>query len=78
VSGAAVANLEVESLQHKKPTFHGDTIYAETEVLEKRESESKPDRGVVYVETRARNQRGEAVLVFRRRVLIPKRPVNGV
>src|SRR6188472_3601958 len=46
VSGAAIANLEVESLQHKKPTFHGDTIYAETEVIEKRESSSKDDRGV--------------------------------
>ena len=47
VSGVAIANLEVESLQHKKPTFHGDTIYAETKVLDKKESKSKPDRGVV-------------------------------
>ena len=47
VSGVAIANLEVESLQHKKPTFHGDTIYAETKVLDKKESQSKPDRGVV-------------------------------
>ena len=51
VSGAAIANLEVETLQHKMPTFHGDTIYAETKVLEKKESQSKPDRGVVSVET---------------------------
>ena len=51
VSGVAIANLEVETLQHKKPTFHGDTIYAETKVLEKKESQSKPDRGVVTVET---------------------------
>ena len=34
VSGAAIANLEVETLQHKHPTFHGDTIYAETKVLD--------------------------------------------
>ena len=52
VSGAAIANLEVEELKHKRPTFHGDTIYAETKVLEKRESSSRPDRGVVTVETR--------------------------
>ncbi len=45
VSGAAIANLEVETLQHKFPTFHGDTIYAETRVLEVKESTSKPDRG---------------------------------
>ena len=73
VSGVAIANLEVESLQHKKPTFHGDTIYAETKVLDKKESQSKPDRGVVSVETRGFNQRGEEVCYFRRSVMIPKR-----
>ena len=46
VSGAAIANLEIETLQHKNPTFHGDTIYAETHVIETRES-SKGDRGIV-------------------------------
>ena len=46
VCGKAIANLEVESLRHVAPTFHGDTIYGETTVLDKRESESKPDRGV--------------------------------
>ena len=73
VSGAAIANLEVESLQHKMPTFHGDTIYAETIVLEKRESSSRPDRGVVTVESRGFNQRGEEVCYFRRKVMVPKR-----
>ena len=73
VSGAAIANLEVESLQHKLPTFHGDTIYAETLVLEKRESSSRRDRGVVTVESRGFNQRGEEVCYFRRKVMVPKR-----
>jgi acyl dehydratase len=73
VSGLAIANLEVETLQHKAPTFHGDTIYAETRVLDKVESKSKPDRGVVSVETRGYNQRGEEVCYFRRKVLVPKR-----
>ena len=73
VSGKAIANLEFESVRHTGPTFHGDTIYAETKVLEKRPSSSKPDRGVVTVETRAYNQRGEEVLYFRRSVLIPRR-----
>ena len=50
VSGAAIANLEVETLQHKSPTFHGDTIHAETRVLDVKESASRPDRGVVTVE----------------------------
>jgi acyl dehydratase len=73
VSGAAIANLEVETLQHKSPTFHGDTIYGETKVLDKKLSQSKPDRGVVTVETRAFNQRGEEVCYFRRRVMVPVR-----
>ena len=47
VSGKAIANLEIESLKHAKPTFHGDTIYAQTTVLDKVESRSKPDRGIV-------------------------------
>src|SRR5204863_9648588 len=73
VSGVAIANLEVETLQHKKPTFHGDTIYAETRVLDKKASQSKPDRGVVTVESFGFNQRGEEVCYFRRRVMVPKR-----
>src|SRR4029079_12140931 len=73
VSGGAIANLEVESLQPKLPTFHGDTIYAETKVLDKKESQSKPDRGVVSVESRGFNQRGEEVCYFRRKVMVPKR-----
>ena len=74
ISGKAIANLEVESLKHMKPTFHGDTIRAETLVLEKVESASRPDRGIVTVETRGMNQRGEEVCYFRRKVMVPKRP----
>jgi acyl dehydratase len=70
VSGAAIANLEVESLTHQRPTFHGDTIYAETRVLDKKASTSKPDRGVVTVETKGFNQRGEEVCYFRRKVMV--------
>jgi acyl dehydratase len=72
VSGSCIANLEVEQLTHKRPTFHGDTIYAETRVLEKQESRSKPDRGIVTVETKGFNQRGEEVCYFRRRVMVWK------
>ena len=74
ISGKCIANLEYEFIRHLAPTYHGDTIYAETEILETRLSETKPDRGVVYVETRAMNQHGEKVLVFRRRVLVPRQP----
>lgn len=73
VSGRAIANLEVEQLTHANPTFHGDTIYSETEVLEVRESSSKPDRGVVKVTTIGYKQDGTIVCEFTRKVLVPKR-----
>lgn len=73
VSGAAIAMLEYENITHVNPTFRGDTLYAQTEVLEKRESKSKDDRGIVYVETTVTNQREEVVMKYRRRLLIPKR-----
>jgi acyl dehydratase len=72
VSGAAIANLEVESLVHPRPTFHGDTIYAETRVVAAKET-SKGDRGIVTVETKGINQRGEEVCTFRRKVMVWKR-----
>ena len=72
VSGAAIANLEIETLKHKKPTFHGDTIYAETRVLDKTET-SDGKRGIVAVETFAYNQHGDEVCYFKRKVMVPKR-----
>src|SRR4029079_1169502 len=65
VSGKAIANLEVESLRHVAPTFHGDTVYCQTEVLDKWESKSKDDRGVVYVETKGYNQDGTLVCSYK-------------
>jgi acyl dehydratase len=73
ISGRAIANLEYEEIKHERPVFHGDTIYAESRILDKRESRTKPDRGIVHVETHGLNQRGEIVLTLKRRVLVPKR-----
>src|SRR3954465_4776099 len=72
ISGKAIANLEIESLRHVAPTFHGDTLYGETTVLDKWESTSKDDRGVVHVETIGYNQDGKVVCIFRRKVMVPK------
>ena len=72
-SGKAIANLEYERITHDGPVFQGDTIYGESEVLEVRESKSKPDRGIVYIESRGFNQNGEKVLTLRRRFLVSKR-----
>lgn len=73
-SGKAIANLGFESVVFERPLFIGDSLYAESEVFEKRESASKPDRGVVGIETRGFNQRRERVIVLRRRLLAPKQP----
>ena len=74
VSGKAIANLATDELSHPNPVFHGDTLFVETEVLEVKESKSKPDRGAVKVHTRVNNQDGLLVAEFKRLVLIPKRP----
>jgi acyl dehydratase len=74
ISGRAIANLGYEEVAHLGPVFLGDTIYATSRILSVTPSQSKPDRGVVHVETTAENQRGELVLRFRRNVLVPRRP----
>ncbi|MGH7865210.1 MAG: MaoC family dehydratase [Candidatus Binataceae bacterium] len=76
VSESAIANLEYESVRHTGPTFAGDTVYAQTHVLETTPSRSRTDRGVIYVETRGLNQRGEEIMVLRRKVLLPRRPAG--
>src|SRR5919112_1737592 len=73
VSGKAIANLATEELAHPAPVFHGDTLFVESEVLEKRESRSNPDRGTVKVHTRVFNQDGTLVAEFKRLVLVPKK-----
>lgn len=75
ISGKAIANLDYEHIKHLAPVFIGDTLYVRTKVLDKRESNSKNDRGIVYVETIASNQNGQDVLSFRRHVLIKKKNV---
>jgi acyl dehydratase len=71
--GTLVANLSYDHVIHPRPTFHGDTIYAETQVLEKRESKSKPDRGIVRFKHWGRNQKGEVVVELERTALVKKR-----
>ena len=73
-SGKAVANLVYEKVTHDGPTFHGDTIYAESEVLEVTPSKSRPDRGIVHIESRGINQTDEKVLTLRRKFLVKKNP----
>ncbi len=69
-SGKAVAALEYEEVKHLGPTFIGDTIYAQTEVLEKRLTKSRQDRGIVRVQTTVTNQRGEKVMTLKRSFMV--------
>lgn len=76
ISGKAIANLDYENIKHLNPVFIGDTIYVRTKVLDKRESKSRIDRGIVYVESVAYNQNGVDVLSFRRHVLVKKSQIE--
>ena len=73
ISQKAIANLGWENIRMTAPVFHGDTIYGESEVLEKRESKSRPTQGIVTVKSLAKNQDGVVVCEFVRKVLVPKR-----
>ena len=73
LSGKTVANLGIDKVRFKKPVFHGDSLYAEIRVLNKRESGSRPKMGIVSVQTKGLNQKGEIVLTFERTFFVPKK-----
>lgn len=73
VSYKTVANLGWDDVRLPNPVFHGDTLSAESEVTDKRESESRPDDGIVTVRTTGYKQTGDPVIEFERTMLIPKR-----
>ena len=72
--GTIVANLSYDRVAHPRPVFHGDTVYVETEVLEKRPSSSKPDLGLVRLLHRGLNQSGEVVVEIERTAMFLRRP----
>jgi len=73
MSQKAIANLGWERITLPKPVFIGDTLYAESTVLDKRESKSRPDQGIVSIRTVGRNQKGEVVCEFDRTMLVMRR-----
>ena len=74
--GTTVANLGWDEVRFPKPLFHGDTVHIRTEVLELRESRSRPHNGIVLFEHRAFNQRDELVGVCKRTALMLRRPAR--
>jgi acyl dehydratase len=72
--GTIVANLGYDKINHPNPVFHGDTIYAQSEVISKRESASRPNAGVVRLKQTGRKQDGTVVVELERTALFLKRP----
>lgn len=72
--GTTVANLGWDDVRFPKPVFHGDTLRIETEVLELRESKSRPDNGIVIFEHRAFNQDDDLVGICKRSALMLRKP----
>jgi len=72
ISGKAIANLEYLNIKHINPVFLNDTIYVHSKILDKIESRTKSDRGIIHVESIVLNQNNEVVLTFERKVLVKK------
>jgi acyl dehydratase len=72
--GTTIGNLGFEECRFPNPVFHGDTIRVETEVVGKRESQSKPSQGIVTFQHRAFNQKGQLVAECKRPALMKKKP----
>ena len=73
ISQNVFANLGWDEVRLPQPVFEGDTIYSQTEVLEKRESQSRPHTGIVTVKTTGYNQDGKIVITFKRTIMVYKR-----
>lgn len=73
ISQKTVANLGWDKIKLTAPVYNGDTVYAESEVLSKRESNSRPTQGIVTVRTTGRKADGTVFMTFERTMLIPKR-----
>jgi itaconyl-CoA hydratase len=70
-SGLTTANLALDELRMEHPVYVGDTLYAQTEITEARQSQSRPEHGIVTTKISGFNQHGKRVIVFRRTFLVP-------
>jgi itaconyl-CoA hydratase len=73
VSQNVFANLGWDQVRMPKPVFEGDTIYSESEVLAKRDSQSRPEIGILTIRTIGYNQTGEIVISFERTLMVYRR-----
>ena len=70
--GTIIANLGYDKVVHPAPVFHGDTIYAESEIMEKRESRSRPEVGIVRIKCTGKKTDGTVVVEFERTAMFLK------
>lgn len=73
-AGTIIANLGYEAVNHPKPMFHGDTLTVKTEIIAKRESQSRPDCGIITMKHLGYNQHGDVCIEVTRSALFKKRP----
>ena len=76
--GTIIANLGYDRVVHPNPVFHGDTIYAESEIIEMRESKSRPEVGIVKIKCWGRKPDGTIVVEFERTAMFKKRQKSNV
>jgi itaconyl-CoA hydratase len=74
--GTIVANLGYTNIRHPLPVFHGDTLYVDTDVIDKRDSRSKPELGIIVFKHIGKNQNGMVVIEFERSVLFKRKTEN--
>ncbi len=77
VAGQAITHKGFERIDHHAPVMHGDTLYGESEVLAKSPVPGRPERGMVELETRGRNQDGVLIMTFCRKLVVPVNPPDG-
>jgi acyl dehydratase len=74
--GTTLGNLGLEEVKFPNPVFHGDTVHAQTEIVNKRESKSHPDAGIVFFKDQGFNQDGKVICECRRAGLMMKVPTT--
>lgn len=72
VAGQAITHHGFDRIDHVAPLMHGDTLYAESEVIAKDDIQERPERGLVTVETRGFNQHDTLIMAFRRKLVVPR------
>ena len=77
VAGMAITHKGFDRIDHHAPVMHGDTLYGESEVIAKSPVPDRPERGLVEVETRGRNQDGTLIMTFRRKLVVPAGAAKG-